>query len=69
MLCLPCESSSFLIDITLPIESGEDTPDESLSISSVSGLNISKDRRRGTGLEGGESDLPDMVIDLLTKGN
>lgn len=40
-------SSSLSTEITLPTESGEDTPEESLSMSSVSGLNSSKDMRRG----------------------
>lgn len=51
--------------MTLPTESGEDTPLESLSMSSVSGLNSSKDISRGTERVDGVS----VVTERLTRGN
>jgi len=57
-----CDGSSVRTLITLLTESGEDTPLESLSMSSVSGLNSSSDKRRGKGRAKG-SGLPTTITD------
>ena len=57
-----CDGSSVRTLITLLTESGEDTPLESLSMSSVSGLNSSSDRSRGKGRAKG-SGLPTTITD------
>ena len=57
-----CDGSSVRTLITLLTESGEDTPLESLSMSSVSGLNSSSDKRRGNGRAKG-SGLPTSITD------
>jgi hypothetical protein len=58
--------------MTLPTESGEETPLESLSMSSVSGLKSSRDMRRGRGRVGGVS-VPlrgdETVTERRTSGN
>lgn len=70
---LPCdstESSSVRTLITLLIESGEETPLESLSTSSVSGLYNSRDSNFGKGLARFSCllDVPAVEQDLLTIG-
>jgi hypothetical protein len=55
--------------MTLLTESGEDTPLESLSMSSVSGLNNSRDSNRGRGRARGSGRPRTMAVDRRTSGN
>jgi hypothetical protein len=54
--------------MTLLTESGEDTPLESLSMSSVSGLNSSRDSSRGRGRARGSGRPRAMAVDRRTSG-
>jgi hypothetical protein len=54
--------------MTLLTESGEDTPLESLSMSSVSGLNSSRDSSRGSGRAKGSGRPRAMAVDRRTSG-
>lgn len=63
-----CDVSSVKTLITLLTESGEDTPLESLSMSSVSGLNSSRDKRRGKGRAKGSGRPTTITDDRRTNG-
>lgn len=63
-----CDGSSVRTLMTLLTESGEDTPLESLSMSSVSGLNSSRDKRRGKGRAKGSGRPTTITDDRRTNG-
>jgi hypothetical protein len=63
-----CEGSSVRTLMTLLTESGEDTPLESLSMSSVSGLKSSSDKRRGRGRARGSGRPRTIADDRRTNG-
>jgi hypothetical protein len=63
-----CGGSSVRTLITLLTESGDDTPLESLSMSSVSGLKSSSDKRRGRGRAKGSGRPRTIADDRRTRG-